>query len=197
MAENNNGFTDGLSKVTGFVNTNLIDRLLVSDQTGETRFFHLKEQPTPDILNAVDSFLRQAHSDLKLCWYELAEVNRFSYEAARTISPNTKPTGQYLRDYWNGLGSVAPANRTSVPFMEAVGALSSDQWTRDQMRATGPQFLNRWFDVTSDQSTGLFQALRDNSPAEIAALGFFNGSWPGSGCASVVTADPNWVHVNK
>jgi hypothetical protein len=190
MAENANGFSDQLDAISGFATKPLKDNLMVSDQPGENRSFSLSRQPTPAILQAIDDFLRSKDPELRLSWYELAEVNRISYEG-KTQTPHHKD----LKSYWAGLGPVAPANRNDPGFMEAVGALVIDQWTREQMR--GGASLTRWFKLTDEQSQGLRRALADNSPAEIAAVNYFAFSWPTPVCFSVVTADINWFHVNK
>jgi hypothetical protein len=190
MAENKDGFTDGLDQLSTFAATGLSDNLKISSAAGETRVLNLSKQPTPDILNGIDGYIRSKYPDLALTWYELAEVNRISYEG-KTLSPAHKD----LKKYWTELGQIATDNRNDPTFMEAVGGVSADRWTRDKMR--NGVALNRWFRITSSQEAGLKAALQANSPAEIAAQDYTAFSWTGGSCLSVNTGDSDWVHLNK
>jgi len=190
MAENKDGFTDQLDQKSNFVPTPLNDKLKISSQpAADGRELNLAKQPTPGILRDIDDYLRSVYPDLTLCWYELAEVNRISYEGKVL-----RPAHVNLKQYWNALGSVATTNRNDPVFMETVGALAIDGWTRGQMRAGGS--LTRWFKVSAAQENGLKAMLTATSPAELAAVRYFDDSWQGTSCLSVASADAKWAHLN-
>src|ERR1700689_4853596 len=133
MGEDANSFNSQLAPIASQVtNPNLKDGVLLSrTPPAPAVILNLQLQPTAAILQAIDAFLRSRDATLILCAYELAEVNRIVCETQRKELPPHKS----LKAYWQGLGAVGPRNRNIKGFMEAVGGLAADGWTRSQFAA--------------------------------------------------------------
>jgi hypothetical protein len=195
MAEDANLFNSLLAALASQVqNQNLTNGMKLSTPPAPLVYFDLQLQPTPAVLQAIDGYLRSVDSSLILCAYELSEVNRIVCETRGELPPHKN-----LKAYWQGLGPVGPQNRNIPGFMEAVGALSIDRWTRSEFAAGHVADLNKWFDLSGVQP-GAQQALRSalvaSSPSDIAASAYFMSSWDSHTCTSVVTMGGNWVHIN-
>jgi hypothetical protein len=194
MGEDANSFNNQLAAIASQVtNTNLTNGVLLSKPPEPALSFALQPQPTPAILQNVDGFLRSRDATLVLCAYELAEVNRITCEAQK----KEVPPHQSLKAYWNGLGAVAGRNRDRHGFMEAVGGLAADGWTRSQF-AAGLMDLTKLFDLAA-LPQGDLQNLQGkmvaNSPSDLAAKGYTALFW-NPRCASVVTMSSDWTHFN-
>ena len=189
IAEDKDSFSSQLAAIAAFtLNSNLKNSIEISND-GSSGRLNLEKQPTQQTLRAIDAFLRRVDPTLKLTAYELAEVNRIAYETRDEVPPHKN-----LKDYWAGLGSVGPANRASPGFMEAVGALAVDNWSRSNF-AAGNIGLSQWFDVTPAQETALRSKVTASSPSDLAATAYVAKSWPSS-CGSLIAMAPNWVHMN-
>lgn len=196
MAENNAGFGDEIDRRSGFVpaGTALEDDIRIVRFRPDASAFFLAKQPTRPILIALDQLLRSNDGSLRLSPYELAEVNRISY-----IGKTQAPVHKDLREYWRQLGPIAPASRDSNGFMEAVGALAIDRPLRDGLRGTPPgnPFLQTMFDVSQVQEDGLRDNLAANSPAEHAAIRYFELAWGGGGqCLTIAKVWDDPMHPN-
>jgi hypothetical protein len=189
MSENADGFNQTLDTMAAQqTQPELIASLKLSN-TADAKSVNLQLQPDRTALNNIDQFLR-GHG-LILCAYELSEVNRVACEA-RSLTPHHRD----LINYWAGLGPEAAQHRNDPGFMEAVGAMAVDSYTRKNF-ALGNVSLTKWFpSLTPPQETLLRNAFAAGSPSDMAADDYIEASWP-TACGSVTDAfDPSWIHVN-
>ena|SRR5271165_304470 len=193
MAEDANSFNNGLASVANQVtNSNLKDGVALT-VAAPMFLLDLKLQPTPAILHNIDGYLRSVDPTLQLTAYELAEVNRIA-----CVTQNIEiPPHNSQKLYWQGLGDVGPRNRNSRGFMEAVGGLAGDNWTRSQF-AAGYVKLTTLFDLT-DVSQGDLQSLQGKMAvglqSDLAARAYVALAWHPT-CGSLVTMPSNWIHFN-
>lgn len=190
MAENKDGFTKGLSGITASSKSTLLDNIQLGTVNNVPQVFNLAKQPTQQTLASVDQYLRGIDSTLMLSCYELAEVNRLSYE-----SNAENPPFKSLSDYWAGLHIADSTWRGSDAFMEAVGALSGDAWTRSHF-ALGNVRLTNWFAVNPAQEQHLRTNLVAGSAADLAASIYAANSWSHV-CLSVIAMSDSWFTTNS
>ena len=194
IAEDANSFNSQLAPIARQVqNLNLTNGKPLSTPPAPPISFNLQLQPTPAILQNIDAYLRSLDPTLMLTTYELAEVNRLVCDTR-----NENPPHENLKAYWRGLGAVGPQNRNVPGFMEAIGGLAIDGWTRSQF-AAGNVDLTRMFDFAGAQP-GAHQALRSavvgGSRSDSAAQRYFLLSWGHPNCLPTIAISPDWVHIN-
>jgi hypothetical protein len=193
IAEDANSFNNRLASIANQVTNPNLKNGVALNTAAPIFSLDLQPQPTPAILQLIDSYLRSVDNTLILTAYELAEVNRIVCEA-RT---NEVPPHKSLRAYWQGLDAVGRRNQNSHGFMEAVGGLAVDHWTRSQF-AAGHLDLTTLFDLTAVPQGDLhdFQnKLVAGSPSDLAAANFAALGWRPK-CVSVITMAADWIHVN-
>lgn len=193
MGEDANSFNSGLASAAKQVsNSNLKDGVALTN-AAPMFSLDLKLQPTPEILRDIDGYLRSVDPTLQLTAYELAEVNRI----ACVTQNNETPPHNSQKLFWQGLGDIGPRNRNSPGFMEAVGGLAGDNWTRSQF-AAGNLKLNTLFDL-KDLSQGDLQSLQNKmaagQPSDLAAQAYVALAWHPK-CASLITMPSDWIHFN-
>ncbi len=193
IAEDANSFDNGLASIAAQVTNPSLKNGVALNTAAPIMSLDLQAQPTPAILQLIDSYLRSVDKTLILTAYELAEVNRIVCEA----KTNEVPPHKSLKAYWQGLGAVGPRNRSSHGFMEAVGGLAVDHWTRSQFAAAHVE-LSKLFDLT-DLQPGDLQNLQGSmvagSPSDLAAANFAALGWRPK-CVSVITMASDWIHIN-
>lgn len=188
MGENADNFNQTLDSLASQQYQPALNSALKLSNSPAAGSVDLRPQPDRNALDKIDQFLRDY--GLILCAYELSEVNRITCEG-RILNP---PHADII-NYWNGLGPDVHAHRHSIGFMEAVGALAADGYTRRSF-ALGNVSLTKWFNVTPTQETLLRTAFAAGSDSDAAAVNYASESWTTS-CGLVVDpADPSWIHVN-
>jgi|SRR5271165_1312358 len=193
IAEDANSFNNRLASIANQVTNPNLKNGVALNTAAPIMSLDLQAQPTPAILQSIDSFLRSVDKTLILTAYELAEVNRIVCEA----KTNEVPPHKSLKAYWQGLGAVGPRNRNSQGFMEAIGGLAADNWTRSQF-AAGQVDLSKLFDLTDLQPgdlRNLQSSMVAGSPSDLAAANFAAVGWRPK-CASVITMASDWIHFN-
>lgn len=193
IAEDANSFNDRLASIADQVTIPNLKNGVALNTAAPIISLDLELQPTQAILQKIDSYLRSVDKTLILTAYELAEVNRIVCEA----KTNEVPPHRSLKAYWQGLGAVAARNRGRQGFMEAVGGLAADNWTRSQF-AAGHLDLTTLFDLTAVPQADLhdFQNnLTAGSTSDLAAANYAAVGWRPK-CSSVITMASDWVHYN-
>lgn len=188
MGENANNFNQTLDSLASQQYQRGLNAALKLSNSAAAGVVDLRPQPDRDALDQIDQFLRDY--GLVLCAYELSEVNRLTCEGRILTPPHAD-----IINYWNGLGPNVHVHRNSPGFMEAVGAMAADGYTRRSF-ALGNVSLTKWFNITPNQETLLRTAFAAGSASDLAAANYILESWPTS-CASVTdAADPAWIHAN-
>lgn len=191
IAEDASSFNSRLASIASQVTRpNLTNDIPLSTPPEAPLSFKLQPQPTPAVLQAIDSYLRSIDKTLILSAYELAEVNRTACEA----KTNEVPPNKSLKAYWQGLDVVGRDNRDTPGFMEAVGGLAIDGWTRSQFAAKRLN-LTDFFSITNAQQESLRSKMLAGSASDLAAQVFALLSWPRK-CTPVVTMSADWTHFN-
>jgi len=177
-------FRAELQAVADFENTDLPDN--------ET--FKIRRQPTLQQLKNIDDKLREK-KDLHLCAYELAEVNRWLYEDKVDFAG--KSMGE-LDQYWEAIREVASKEgRSEKPgFQEAVGMLSIDNNLRFDFAKGFKNLSNLGFQFDPGDEEALRTVMIAGGDADNHAKKFFNFSWSGPTCLSVMQSYPEWFHCN-
>lgn len=187
MGQDGGNFNTDLGGACSPSQTTYLDHLRVTANPKDLREINLSRQPSQATLEAVDKCCRSYGQVLFA--YELAEVNRIVCEQKSKPDPH-----KHIRKYWHDLSAVATTYQSWPPFMEAVGAMAIDHWTRTDF-VQGGVSLSRWFHLPNDMETALRGAL---PAAEQSAQDYFDDSWQGSSCLSVIQSPGTltWFHVN-
>jgi hypothetical protein len=188
MGENWNNFNQTLDALASQQHQPNLNPALTLSHAPGAGVVDLRPQPDRNALDQIDLFLRDY--GLILCAYELSEVNRLACEGRQLSPPHAD-----IVNYWNGLGAGVQSHRNSPGFMEAVGAMAADGYTRRSF-ALGNVSLTKWFSVTPAQETLLRTAYAPGGYSDTAGDNYAARSWTTS-CSSIVDArDPGWIHVN-